>query len=60
MIAGLSHFDCRPLHIFLRKCPRWSVINSTVLIRLSSQRMDGTQTRVEESSDDCKSKNVHY
>jgi hypothetical protein len=34
------------------------VINSTVLMRLSSQRKDVFQTSVEESSDDCKPKNV--
>jgi len=33
------------------------VINSTVIMRLSSQGKDVTQTSVEESSDDCKLKN---
>jgi hypothetical protein len=32
------------------------VIKSTVVMRLSSQGKDVTQTSVEESSDDCKSK----
>jgi hypothetical protein len=34
------------------------VINSTVIIRLSSPGKDVTQTIVEESSDDCKPKNT--
>src|SRR5215468_1745518 len=37
-----------------------AVINSTVIIRLSSPGKDVTESSVEESSDDCKSKNVHY
>jgi hypothetical protein len=36
-----------------------AVINSTVVIRLSSQGKDVTQTSVEESSDACKPKSVH-
>jgi hypothetical protein len=31
-----------------------------VVIRLSSHGQDVIQTSVEESSDDCKPKNVHY
>ena len=34
------------------------VINSTVVIRLSSPAKDVTPTSVEESSDDCKPKNL--
>jgi hypothetical protein len=34
------------------------VIKSTVVMRLSFQGKDVTQTSVEESSDDCKPKNV--
>ena len=44
-------------------CAMWenqAVLNSTVVMRLSSQGKDVTQTSVEESSDDCKLKNVHY
>jgi hypothetical protein len=37
-----------------------AVINSTVLIRLSSPGQDVTESSVEESSDDCKPKNVHH
>ena len=33
-------------------------VSSTVIMRLSSQGKDVTQTSVEESSDDCKPKNV--
>src|SRR5881275_584914 len=36
-----------------------AVINSTVLMRLSFQGQAVTQTSVEESSDDCKPKNLH-
>jgi hypothetical protein len=46
---------------------RWSstsqnnaVINSTVLIRLSSRGQDVTESSVEELSDDCKPQNVHH
>ena len=37
----------------------WNVIKSTVVMRLSSQGKAVTQTSVEESSDDCKPKNVY-
>jgi hypothetical protein len=36
-----------------------AVIKSTVVMRLSSQGKDVTQTSVEESSNDCKPKSVH-
>jgi hypothetical protein len=35
------------------------VINSTVIIRLSSPGKDVTESSVEESSNDCKCKNVN-
>ena len=38
---------------------RWNV-KSTVVMRLSSQGKDVTQTSVEESLDDCKPKNTYY
>ena len=37
-----------------------AVIISTVLLRLSSRGKDVTPTSVEESSDDCKPKNVRH
>jgi hypothetical protein len=37
-----------------------AVINSTVVIRLSSQGKDVTQTSVEESADDHKAQNLYY
>jgi hypothetical protein len=40
--------------------PNGNVIKSTVVMRLSSQGKNVTPTSVEESSDDCKSKNVHH
>src|SRR5215510_809898 len=36
-----------------------AVINSTVIIRLSSPGQDVTESSVEESSNDCKGKNVN-
>jgi hypothetical protein len=36
------------------------VINSTVVMRLSSQGMDVTQTSMAESSDDSKPKNAYF
>ena len=36
-----------------------AVLNATVGIRLSSAGHDVTASRVEESADDCTSKNVH-
>src|SRR5207249_5719022 len=37
-----------------------AVINSTVIIRRSSPGKDVTESSVEESSDDCKSKNLYH
>ena len=37
-----------------------AVINSTVVIRLSSPGQDVTESRVEQLSDDCKPKNMHH
>ena len=56
---SIVHFPRRPI---LRVTFHVSIADSlmsTVVMRLSSQGQDVTQTSLEESSDDCKPKNVH-